>query len=174
MERTNNTSDSPDILIATDRYTFLEEKSSLQKDVTTLELKIEEVLGYSVEHSHSDFKVEYSAILKQCKSFYPSWQRKDVEQITYGRLNDALELLSYLKWAEYEGKLSNTTKITVRYSKGDILRSSTPDYIKKYIEMKSQKEKKNAARKSRKPVFGKVKHRDVEGYAKMEQYIDKS
>ena len=282
MERTNNEPDSPDILIAADTYTFLEEKSSLPKDVATLELKIEEVLGYVVEHSfenkkfvpqvillcpddvyeersqtlrkysrelaivvypasvedpfalnlvqgkvsdqkiasilkgsdqiphartvypaikflsspppvpystffiwqviwnyagtsHSDFKVEYSAILKQCKSFYPSWQRKDVEQITYGRLNDALELLSYLEWVEYEGKLSNTTKITVRYSKGDRLRSSTLDYfIKKYIEMKSQKEKKSTTRKSRKPVFGKVKRRGVEGYAKMEQYIGKS
>jgi hypothetical protein len=42
-----------------------------------------------------DFGVEYSAVLQQCRLFYPPWLSEESVQITEGRLRDALKLLSY-------------------------------------------------------------------------------
>jgi hypothetical protein len=86
--------------------------------------------------SLSDFTVEYRALVDQCRKFYPGWLGADTEQVTYGRLNDALGLLSYVGWIEYKGKLGLKSSVTVHFSKGDKLRSHALEYLSaKSIEM---------------------------------------
>jgi hypothetical protein len=72
-----------------------------------------------------DFKVEYSALLEHCRLFYPPWLSKESDQITQGRLGEALELLAYLGWVEFRQPLSAHATILVHFAKGDRLRSET-------------------------------------------------
>jgi len=79
--------------------------------------------------SLNDFTVQYKALIDQCKKFYPGWLGADTEQITYGRANDALDLLSYVGWVEYKAKLSQDTPITVHFAKGDKVRGRALEFL---------------------------------------------
>ena len=96
--------------------------------------------------------MEYSVILDQCKLFYPNWLSKESAQISQGRLNNALEPLSFVGWIEFEGNLSPRASITVHYSKGDRMRTGIFEFLsKKFVEMQIKKTVEPRRKKGRLP-----------------------
>ncbi len=109
-----------------------------------------QVVWASVPAFRKDFEVRYSTILEECQKFYPSWLSQDIEQITYGRVNDALELLRFAGWVGFDGKLSLHTEVHVRYSKGDKIRSETLHFLsREYLRLIRRKERARSHPRSR-------------------------
>lgn len=101
---------------------------------------------------NQDFSVEYSAILEHCRLFYPPWLGKESDQITEGRLGEALELLAYIGWVEFKEPLSHRSMILVHFSKGDRIRNETFDFLtKKYVQFNMDRSKRTTRRKRRMP-----------------------
>jgi hypothetical protein len=99
-----------------------------------------QVVWASVPAFKEDFTVKHSTILKECQNFYPSWLSRDTEQITEGRVNDALELLRFVGWVDYEGKAGPQTIVQIHYAKGDKIRSEAFHFLaRKYNELKRRK-----------------------------------
>ncbi len=99
-----------------------------------------QVIWDSAPPLRESFQVSYSAIMDGCRKFYPSWLSRDVDQITYGRLNSSLELLRFVGWIEFLGKPDTRTSVGVSYSKGDKIRSETLEFLsRKYLEFKRSK-----------------------------------
>jgi hypothetical protein len=99
---------------------------------------------------NQDFSVKYSALLKDCRLFYPPWLSKESDQITQGRLRDALELLAFIGWVEFSEPISQETAILVHYSKGDRIRSETFDFLtKKFVELTFGHAKKSSLGRGR-------------------------
>jgi len=99
-----------------------------------------QVVWASVPPFKEDYSVRYTTILKECQKFYPSWISQDTEQITMGRVNEALELLQYVGWVEYEGKPTPQATIQIHYTKGDKIRKETFHFLaRKYVELKRRK-----------------------------------
>jgi hypothetical protein len=104
-----------------------------------------QVVWASVPAFKEDFPVKYPTILKECQKFYPSWISQDTEQITAGRVNDALELLRHVGWVEFEGKPSMQTVIQIHYTKGDRIRSETFHFLaRKHAELRSRRDRAQA------------------------------
>lgn len=99
--------------------------------------RVWEILWLRSDVSQKDFTMKYSALLDQCRLFYPPWLTKEAAQISQGRLNDALQLLSFIGWIEFAGNLTPSTEIMVHYSKGDRLRTGIFEFLSgKFIQLK--------------------------------------
>lgn len=129
-----------------------------------------QVVWTSVPPFKDDFQVKYSTILQECRAFYPSWISQDTEQITEGRVNDALELLKYVGWVSYEGKPGPQTMILIHFSRGDKLRTETLHFLaKKYLELRRRKVR--AQRRIRKGVARVKKPVATEQDSKLTDYL---
>jgi hypothetical protein len=114
-----------------------------------------QVVWASVPAFKEDYPVKYPTILRECQKFYPSWISHDTEQITMGRVNDALELLRHVGWVEYEGRPTPQSTIQIHYTKGDKMRSEAFHYLaRKYVELTR---KKNRAHRRTKIGIVRVK-----------------
>lgn len=102
--------------------------------------RVWEILWLRSGAFQNDFTMKYSKLLEQCRLFYPSWLSNEAAQISQGRLNDALQLLSSIGWIEFAHGLSPDTEITVHYSKGDRLRTGIFEFLSsKFVQMKIDK-----------------------------------
>lgn len=74
------------------------------------------------------------------------------DQITQGRLGEALELLEYIGWVEFKKPLSTHTIITLHFGKGDRITSEIFDFLSKnFVQFKITRERKATRRRSKMP-----------------------
>ena len=133
--------------------------------------RIWEILWMRSGASQNDFKMKYSTLLEQCRLFYPPWLSNESAQISQGRLNDALQLLSYIGWVEFAHNLSPDTEITVHYSKGDRIRTGIFEFFsKKFVEMTIEKSTKPEKR-GRQPSPRSLRIRPSKQEGSLDSYI---
>jgi hypothetical protein len=118
-----------------------------------------QVIWDSAPMLKESFQVSYSEIMDGCRKFYPSWLSRDVDQITYSRLNISLELLRYVGWIEFLGKPDTKASVSVSYSKGDKIRSETLEFLSRryleFVRFKREPRKGMGIRRVRKPKASK-------------------
>lgn len=83
------------------------------------------------DYESEEFGVNYDVVLRQMNTLFPNWLAQDVSQLTPGRLNNALKLLTedgLVRWS------SGAKKIYVPVSKGIRITDLLDHLIERYAE----------------------------------------